>query len=98
MIGAVGMWRTPAGDRVLTPGEWALVRAGLARAWDADWEMADRFLDLPPEEVRVLLDLHGIDSDYFKAVPDHLEGEAVDASRREMARLTGRTAPDGSGP
>jgi hypothetical protein len=29
------MWRTPAGDRVLTPGEWALVRAGLAPAWAA---------------------------------------------------------------
>jgi hypothetical protein len=29
------MWRTPGGDRILTPGGWALVRAGLARAWDA---------------------------------------------------------------
>jgi hypothetical protein len=29
------MWHTPAGDRVLSPGEWALVRAGLDLAWDA---------------------------------------------------------------
>jgi hypothetical protein len=29
------MWHTPAGDRVLTPGEWALVRAGLDLACDA---------------------------------------------------------------
>src|SRR4051794_34540914 len=29
------MWRTPDGDRVLTPGERELVRAGLALAWDA---------------------------------------------------------------
>src|SRR6476620_6183242 len=29
------MWHSPAGDRVLTPGEWALVRAGLDLAWDA---------------------------------------------------------------
>lgn len=29
------MWHTPDGDRVLTPGEWALVRAGLGLAWDA---------------------------------------------------------------
>jgi hypothetical protein len=66
--------------------------------WDADWEMADQFLDLPPEEAHELLDLHGIDPDYFKAVPDDLEEEGLDAARREMARLTGRTAPDGSGP
>jgi hypothetical protein len=29
------MWHTPAGDRVLTAGEWALVRAGLGLVWDA---------------------------------------------------------------
>jgi hypothetical protein len=29
------MWNTPSGDRVLTAGEWALVRAGLDLAWDA---------------------------------------------------------------
>src|SRR5262249_18062250 len=29
------VWRTPDGDRILSPGECALVRAGLARAWDA---------------------------------------------------------------
>ena len=29
------MWRTPDGDGVLAPGEWALVRAGLELTWDA---------------------------------------------------------------
>jgi hypothetical protein len=29
------VWHTPAGYRVLTPGEWNLVRAGLGLAWEA---------------------------------------------------------------
>lgn len=29
------MWRTPDGDRALTPEEWALFRLGLGLAWDA---------------------------------------------------------------
>src|SRR5207245_4716572 len=35
--------------------------------WDADWEMADVFLDRQPEEARGDLVLHGIGPDYFLA-------------------------------
>jgi hypothetical protein len=60
--------------------------------------MADEYLDLPPEAASEQLDRHGIAEDYFTAVPDDLPGEALDAARRELGRLTGRTAPDRTGP
>jgi hypothetical protein len=82
------------------PHEWDLLMEEVAGRlfWDTDWEMADEFLDLPPEAAREQLDLHGIDPDYFTAVPDDLSGRDLEAARRELARLTGRTTPDGSGP
>jgi hypothetical protein len=78
-------------------GEWELlieeVEARLF--WDADWEMADVFLDLPPEEARADLALHGIDPDYFTAVPDDPEGDGLAVARRTLAELTGREADAG---
>jgi hypothetical protein len=58
--------------------------------WDADWEMADVFLDLPPERARADMVLHGIDPDYFTAVPDDPDPAGLAAARRTLAALTGR--------
>jgi hypothetical protein len=82
------------------PREWDLLLEEVEGHlfWDADWEMADEFLDLAPEAARELFDLHGIAEDYFTAIPDDLAGEALDAARRELARLTGRTARGRSRP
>jgi hypothetical protein len=96
ILGAVG---EPAGRDGPLPqpteanaGEWELlveeVEARLL--WDRDWEMADVFLDLPPEEGRADLLLHRIDPDYFTAVPDDPDDEGLAAARRTLAGLTGR--------
>jgi hypothetical protein len=73
-------------------GEWELlieeVEARLF--WDADWEMGDVFLDLPPEAARADLVLHGIDPDYFTSVPDDPDDDGLAAARRVLAELTGR--------
>lgn len=62
--------------------------------WDADFEMGDVFLDLPPEAGQELLEQNGIDPDYFLAVPeDPGEGE-LEAARRTLAELTARADHD----
>jgi hypothetical protein len=58
--------------------------------------MADVFLDLPPEETRADLALHGIEPDYFTAVPDDPDDAGLAAARRALAELTGREADPGS--
>jgi hypothetical protein len=76
------------------PGEWELLLEEVeARLfWDADWEMGDVFLDLPPEEVRADMVLHGIDPDYFLDVPNDPDDTGLKAARRTLAELTGRPA------
>jgi hypothetical protein len=44
------MWRTPSGDRVLAPAEWALFREGMSSLWD--WT-EDTFDDTEPYETGV---------------------------------------------
>jgi hypothetical protein len=58
--------------------------------WDADWEMADVFLYLPPEAARADLVLHAIDPDYFTAVPEGPDAHGVEVARHTTAELTGR--------
>ena len=58
--------------------------------WDADYEMGDVFLDLPPEAAKADLVLHGIDPDYFTAVPDDPTDGQLAEARRTLAELTGR--------
>jgi hypothetical protein len=76
------------------PDEWEMVIDEIeARLfWDADWEMADVFLDLPPERARGDITLHGIDPDYYLAVPDDPDHAGLAAARRTLAELTGRKA------
>jgi hypothetical protein len=73
-------------------GEWELLLEEVERRlfWDADWEMADLFLDLPPDVARLRLDQYGIDPDYFVAVPADPDGQGVAVARRSLAQLTGR--------
>jgi hypothetical protein len=52
------MWHTPDGDRVLTAGEWSLVRAGLGRAWDAVEAARDTTVSAGATSVRVFDALH----------------------------------------
>jgi len=61
--------------------------------WDADWEMGDVFLDLPPEESRGDLVLHGIDPDYFTAVPDDPDLAGLEAAQRTLAGLMSGGGP-----
>ena len=79
-------------------GEWELlfeeVEAWLF--WDTDYELGDVFLDLPPDAGHEQLDQHGIDPDYFTAVPDDPGDDGLDAARRTLAELTGREADPGS--
>jgi hypothetical protein len=61
--------------------------------WDADFEMGDEFLDLPPDAGQELLNQNGIDPDYFLTVPEDLTGIELEAARRTLAELTGKTTP-----
>jgi hypothetical protein len=53
--------------------------------WDADFEMGDEFLDLPPDEVREKLLLSGIDPEYYLAVPDEPDRASLTAARQALA-------------
>jgi hypothetical protein len=74
------------------PDEWEMLIDEIeARLfWDADWEMGDVFLDRSPDEVRPEMAMHGIDDDYFTAVPDDPDQVGLAAARRTLAELTGR--------
>jgi hypothetical protein len=62
--------------------------------WDADFEMGDEFLDLPPEEARAKLLLLGIDPDYYLTLPDEPDKRGLIATRQTLARLLGVPVPD----
>lgn len=66
--------------------------------WDPDYEMGDVFLDLPPEAAHADMVLHGIDPEYFTAVPDDPDEAGLEAARRTLAELTGRPAENGRRP
>jgi hypothetical protein len=96
-IGDAAGWDSPLPEPTETDQEeWdLLIEEVEARLfWDADWEMADVFLDLPPEAARADLALHGIDPDYFTAVPDDPDNEAMAYARQALSRLTGRAEGD----
>ncbi len=55
--------------------------------WDADYEMEDAFMDLPPEQAQLKRDMFGIDDDYFVAVaPEPSEAE-YEAARNQLSLL-----------
>ena len=81
-------------------GEWELLFEEVEGRlfWDTDYELGDVFLDLPPQAARADLALHGIDPDYFLAVPDDPDDEGLAAARRTLTELTGRADEDSRGP
>jgi hypothetical protein len=78
------------------PDEWeTLIQEAESRPfWDADWGLADASPDLPPGAARADMVLHGIDPDYFTAVPDDPDLHRLEVARRTLAGLTGQ---DGDG-
>jgi len=69
--------------------EWAwLLEAFEERVfWDADFDMGDEFLDLPPEEARKQMQLLGISPDYYLAVPEEPDQARLDAARSTLGNL-----------
>jgi hypothetical protein len=65
--------------------------------WDADYEMGDHFLDLPPEEAREKLTQMTIDPDYYLAVPDEPDRQRLIRARQTLAKVLGLAVPDGEG-
>jgi hypothetical protein len=82
---------------VSDPDEWEIlideVEARLL--WDSDYELGDLFLDRPTAETRADMVLHGIDPDYFLAVPDDPGPAGLAAARQTLAVLTGRAGNTG---
>ncbi|QEL13677.1 hypothetical protein [Limnoglobus roseus] len=58
--------------------------------WDDDHLMGDAFLDLPPDEVRVQMELAGIGDDYYLDTPDEPDEKGLARARQQLARLCGR--------
>lgn len=65
--------------------------------WDADFEMGDTFLDLPPDVARAHMELAGIDPDYFLDVPDDPGEAGLIAARQTLARMLDRPVPGDDG-
>jgi hypothetical protein len=80
------------------PDEWEMLIDEVESwlLWDTDYDLGNLFLDRPPDEVRPEMAMHGIDDDYFTAVPDDPNDEGLAAARRMLTELTGRDADAGS--
>lgn len=79
------------------PWEWLLEEVEDRVLWDADFEMGDLFLDLPPEHARERLEQAGIDPDYYLSSPPEPGEVGLAAARRTLARLLGRPEPGDDG-
>jgi hypothetical protein len=60
---------------------------------DADFELADAVLDLPPDHARAVRSGLGIPADYFAAAPRHPGPAALAAARSTLCRLLDRPRP-----
>lgn len=90
---AVGRCRRLPDPSDADPDEWEMLidEVESRLLWDTDYELGDLFLDRSPDEVRPEIAMHGIDDDYFTAVPDDPDQAALEAACRTLAELTGRT-------
>jgi hypothetical protein len=96
-------WEEPLPEATSTDAdEWdLLVEEFEGRIfWDADYEMGDELLDLPPEVARATMDLLTIDEQYFLTVPDEPGQRGLYTARQKLRQLLGLPArPDStSGP
>lgn len=74
--------------------EWAQVLIEIEERilWDADYELEEVFLDLPPEQAKLQKDSFGIDQDYFVGVaPEPSESEYA-AARSKLHELLNEVA------
>lgn len=55
--------------------------------WDSDFEMADQFLDMPPQEARKKMQLMGIDPEYFLTIAPEPTSEQLNKARQTLSRL-----------
>ena len=65
--------------------------------WDHDYDMEDAFLDLPPEEARIQLELAGIDPDYYLEITDEPDRKRLIKVCQTLARLVGLAVPVDNG-
>lgn len=65
--------------------------------WDNDHANEDAFLDLPREEAKELLDMAGIDPDYFLFVPEEPTETALIKARQILAKLLSYPIPNDEG-
>jgi len=63
--------------------------------WDADYDDELLFIDETPEKAKELKRLLGISEDYFRAVPDDLSKEEMEAKLVELRKLC-RSIVEGS--
>jgi hypothetical protein len=89
----------PPDPRSADREEWtALLEEIEARVfWDADFELGDYFLDLPPDVARERLRVVGIDPDYFLTVSPDPGESGLTAARQTLARLLGLAVPNDDG-
>ncbi len=71
------------------PEEWSLLIGALADRilWDADYEQADLFLDIPPEAAQRIMPEVRIGTDYYTTQPPEPTEDQVEAARRVILRL-----------
>lgn len=61
--------------------------------WDADYELADQFLDLPPDAAREIKALSRITDDYFVTTPDEPDPRRLEVARAALWRMCGMADP-----
>lgn len=60
---------------------------------DGDYDMADEFLDLDPDEARTRMGLMRIEADYYTAIPPDPSDAELDGVRETLRALCGRGGP-----
>jgi len=65
--------------------------------WDNDHANEDDFIDLPREEAKKLLDIAGIDPDYFLFVPEEPTETGLIKARQILAKLLSYSVPNDDG-
>jgi hypothetical protein len=61
--------------------------------WDADYELADQFLDLPPDAAREIKELSGIPENFYIASPIEPDARRLEAARVALRRMCGMADP-----
>jgi hypothetical protein len=84
-------WKAPAEDcRDLAEWESLLDCLACRILWDDDFNMAEYLMDGDPWESRRLMELMGIDGDYFTAIAPDPTNTELKAIRKQLRKLTGR--------